>query len=183
MYGIFINSIKDYIIQNFGMEVWEKVCEHVGLEEDYFINSEFYTDDLLERIIAAFIYFQECETEDLFYEIGYWWALKFVPKLYPGNISNKGHDHFKKFLIDFPLFINRLSLIYPNINLTEFQSRQLSENEIQFSHAPYKLKKHTFTKGILKGFGDLFEAKFELTLLQVESDQSLYNEYKITFTA
>lgn len=182
MYGLFINSIKDYIIQNFGMEVWEKVCENVGLEEDYFINSEFYTDNLLERIISAIINLQDRETDDLFYEIGYWWALKFVPKLYLGNVT-KGQDHFKKFLIDFPLFINRLALIYPNLNLTEFHSRQLTENEIQFLHAPYKLKKPTFTKGILKGFGDLFEAHFELTLLQVESEHSLYNEYKITFMA
>ncbi|MFM2230615.1 MAG: hypothetical protein RL607_1873 [Bacteroidota bacterium] len=182
MYGIFINSIKDYIIQNFGIEVWEQICLQVGLEEDFFINAEFYPVNLLENIIKAILEFQNRTAEELFYEIGFWWALHSVPKLYLGAIS-KGADHFKKFLLDFPLFINRMALIYPNLSFTEFKSYQISENEIQFLHLPIKLKKPEFTKGILMGFGALFEATFELTLVQIENEQSLYNEYKITFTA
>lgn len=180
MYGIFINSIKDYLIQNFGIEVWEQICKRVGLEEDFFINSEFYTDDILERIIEAILVVQQREPAELFYEIGYWWALKFVPQLYLGGFT-KGHDYFKKFLIDFPLFINRLALIYPNLNLTEFHSNQVSENEIHFLHAPNKMKLPEFTKGVLKGFGDFFEANFELTLVRIGNEHNLYNEYKITF--
>lgn len=182
MYGIFINSIKDYIIQTFGIELWNQICASIALEEDYFINSEFYEDAILDKIIAAIVVIQQRETNELFYEIGYWWALKFVPKLFLGSLM-KGQEPFKKFLIDFPLFINRLSFIYPNLYLTEFHSNCISTHEIQFLHLPFKLKKPEFTEGILRGFGDLFEARFELTLVRVESENNLYNEYKITLTA
>jgi hypothetical protein len=154
----------------------------VGLEEDFFINAEFYPDDLMENILKAILVYQNRTAEDLYFEVGYWWALHSVPKLYLGAIS-KGTVHFKKFLLDFPLFINRMALIYPNISFTEFKSYQIADDEVQFLHLPYKLKKPEFTKGILMGFGALFEANFELTLVQIENDQNLYNEYKISFTS
>lgn len=181
MYGIFINSIKEYIIHTSGIKLWDEICIYVGLEEDFFINSEFYANDILERIIVAIVKLQQRQTSELYYEIGYWWAIKVMPKLFLGSFT-KGQEPFKKFLLDFPLFINRLTFIYPKLNLSEFHAQCIATNEIQFLHLPFKLKKPEFTEGILRGFGDLFEARFDLTLINVECENSLYNEYRITLT-
>ncbi|WP_297516981.1 heme NO-binding domain-containing protein [Flavobacterium sp.] len=180
MYGIFINAIKEYAIQNEGFEIWHQVCIAAGLEDDFFINSEFYPDPILENILKGLLHFSGKTTADLYYHIGYWWALHSVPKLYLGKLE-KGVPAYRQFLLDFPLFINRLSLIYEKLNLTHFRSVNYSQDAIDFFHTPYRLKEPLFSVGVLQGFAALFaipEAAFSLQQLEAV-DESFH--FRIVF--
>lgn len=172
MYGIFINAIKEYAIQNEGFEIWHQVCIAAGLEDDFFINSEFYPDPILENILKGLLHFSGKTTADLYYHIGYWWALHSVPKLYLGKLE-KGVPAFRQFLLDFPLFINRLSLIYEKLNLTQFRSVNYSQDAIDFFHTPYRLKEPRFSEGVLQGFATLYaisDADFSLHRMVTEGE-------------
>lgn len=180
MYGIFINAIKEYTIQNEGYSVWQQVCESAGLEDDFFINSEFYPDPILENILKALVHFSRKSTADLYYHIGYWWALHSVPRLYLGKLE-KGVPAYRQFILDFPLFINRLSLIYEKLTLTQFRSVKVSEEAIDFFHTPYRLIEPRFSEGVLRGFATLFavsDQSFTLHLLD-RSGESFH--YRIQF--
>ncbi|WP_353088740.1 heme NO-binding domain-containing protein [Flavobacterium sp.] len=176
MYGIFINAIKECALQNEGHQVWRQVCESAGLEDDFFINSEFYPDPILDNILKALVHYSGKTTADLYYQIGYWWALHSVPKLYYGKFE-KGVLAYRQFLLDFPLFINRLSLIYDKLTLTQFRSINFSEEAIDFFHTPYRLNDPRFSEGLLHGFAALFTVpnqSFSLHLLDRTGDSFHY---------
>jgi hypothetical protein len=180
MYGIFINAIKECALQNEGQQVWQQVCASAGLEDDFFINSEFYPDPLLENILKALVYYSGKTTADLYYQIGYWWALHSVPKLYLGKLE-KGVPAYRQFLLDFPLFINRLSLIYEKRPLTQFRSVNFSEEAIDFFHMPYRMKDPRFSEGILYGFAALFEVpEAVFSLQQLETLSGLFH-FRVVF--
>ncbi|MCZ8145143.1 heme NO-binding domain-containing protein [Flavobacterium sp.] len=180
MYGIFINAIKAYAIHNEGQQVWQQVCASAGLEDDFFINSEFYPDPLLENILKALVYYSGKTTADLYYHIGYWWALHSVPKLYLGKLE-KGVPAYRQFLLDFPLFINRLSLIYEKLTLTQFRSVNVSEAAIDFFHTPYRLKEPRFSEGVLHGFAALFAVPDEaFSVQQLETEGASFH-FRVVF--
>lgn len=53
MHGILYKSLKDFVIENRGKEVWVDVCEDAGVDERIFLTIDTYDDGKLFDIVEA----------------------------------------------------------------------------------------------------------------------------------
>jgi hypothetical protein len=61
-------QLKDAIIKQFGIDIWNQVEGYLGLENLEILSHSIYSDDLFPRIIEALITFREMGDFDYYME-------------------------------------------------------------------------------------------------------------------
>jgi hypothetical protein len=154
MYGIVNKSIEDLVITNFGEEKW-MLLENVAVSTlIFFISNEPYDDDITFKLAIAVSEEMNMSIGAVLIAFGEWWVMKTTSKKYPG-LMNSGGINQKNFLVNLPVFHNRIMLIYPKLTPPEFKVSHIETNSI--SH--YFSKREglqEFVRGLLQGLGKLY---------------------------
>jgi hypothetical protein len=69
---------------------------------------------------------------------------------------NSGGANLKEFLVNLPLFHNRVMLIYPKLTPPEFTVSDIEEKSIHMHYFSKRVGLQEFVRGLLLGLGKLY---------------------------
>jgi len=111
---------------------------------------------------------------------GEWWILKTGKEKY-GGLMEAGGSNLRDFLINLPIFHNRVMLIYPKLTPPEFKTSHIEANSI---HIHYFSKRHglqEFVRGLLSGLGKMYNTPVEVELIQSRDEGSNHEVFKVSW--
>lgn len=181
MYGIVNKAIEDLVKANFGNEKWEIIKAHSGVDVDFFISNEPYNDDITFKLAGAVSEVMKMPIEDVLQAFGEWWVLKTGKEKY-GGLMMAGGSNLKEFLINLPLFHNRIMLIYPKLTPPEFKVSDIQENSIHLHYFSKREGLQEFVRGLLSGLGKMYEVPVEIELLQSRNEGNHHEIFKISWS-
>lgn len=180
MYGIVNKAIQELVIANFGEEKWDIILEKSGIEEDFFISSEAYDDDITFKLARAVSDEMNMSLKDVLIAFGEWWVLKTTKEKY-GGLMESGGSTLKEFLINLPLFHNRVMLIYPKLTPPEFKISEVTENSLKLHYFSKREGLQEFVRGLIQGLGLMFETETTIELLQTRDFGDDHEIFKISW--
>ena len=180
MYGIVNKAIQDLVTANFGAAKWEVILEKSGVEEDFFISSEAYDDDITFKLAKAVSEEMDMSLKDVLIAFGEWWVVKTTKEKY-GGLMESGGSTFKEFIVNLPLFHNRVMLIYPKLTPPEFKVSEVSENSLNLHYFSKREGLQEFVRGLIQGLGIMFKTTVAIELLQTRNLGDSHEIFKISW--
>ncbi|MEL1240887.1 heme NO-binding domain-containing protein [Flavobacterium flavipallidum] len=180
MYGVVNKSIEDLIITNFGKEKWENIKSRSGIDVDFFISSEAYDDSITFKLAQAAAEEMQMSIEEVLVAFGEWWIVKTTSEKYPGLMS-AGGVNLKEFLLNLPVFHNRVMLIYPKLTPPEFKLSHIEENSVHLHYYSARQGLQEFVRGLLQGIGKLYNTPVGIELLENRQQGNTHDVFKINW--
>jgi hypothetical protein len=180
MYGIVNKAIQDLVIENFGEQKWIDILERSGIEEDFFISSEPYDDDITFKLAVSVSEEMNMTVSDVLIAFGEWWVIRTTKEKYSG-LMESGGTNLKEFLVNLPLFHNRVMLIYPKLTPPEFKVSDISENSINLHYFSKREGLQEFVRGLIKGLGIMFNTPTTIELLQSRDSGDSHEIFKVSW--
>lgn len=180
MYGIVNKAIQDLVIANFGEEKWEIILEKSSIEEDFFISSEAYDDDITFKLAGAVADEMNMSLSDVLVAFGEWWVMKTTKDKYSG-LMESGGSSLKEFLENLPLFHNRVMLIYPKLTPPEFKVSEVSENSLNLHYFSKREGLQEFVRGLIQGLGKMFNTKTKIELIRTRDLGDDHEIFKVSW--
>jgi hypothetical protein len=178
MYGIVNKAIEELVVTKYGQEKWEIIKEKSGVEIDYFISNEPYDDDITFKLAEAIEKEMHMPVNEVFVAFGEWWILKTGQEKY-GKLMQAGGASLKEFLVNLPMFHNRIMLIYPKLMPPEFKVSDIEDNSINIHYFSKGEGLQGFVWGILKGLGDMFKTPVTVELIQSRTTGDSHEIFKV----
>ncbi len=180
MYGIVNKAIEDLVKANFGEKKWADIRERSGVEEDFFISNEPYDDTITFKLVGAASEELNIPVEIVLQLFGEWWILKTGKEKY-GGLMEAGGKNLREFLINLPVFHNRIMLLYPKLTPPEFKVTNAAENSI---YVHYFSKRHglqEFVRGLLSGLGKMYQTDVLVELLESRENGKDHEIFKVSW--
>jgi hypothetical protein len=178
MYGIVNKAIEELVVANFGADKWEDIKLRSGVDVDYFISSEPYDDDLTFKLAQAVSDEMGMTLSAVLIAFGEWWVVKTTKDKY-GGLMEAGGDNLKEFLINLPLFHNRVMLIYPKLTPPEFKVSDINENSINLHYFSKREGLQDFVRGLIQGLGIMYVTPVTINLLQTRDEGSSHEIFNV----
>jgi len=180
MYGIVNRAIEDLVIANFGEDKWDAVKKRSGVNVDYFVSNVPYDDDITYKLAGAIGEEMEMTVTDVLQALGEWWILKTGKEKYGGLMEAGGHN-LREFLVNLPIFHNRIMLIYPKLTPPEFKISDVRDKSINIHYFSKREGLQEFVRGLLSGLGKMYDTPTEIELIQSRNEGSDHEIFKVSW--
>ncbi len=180
MYGIVNKAIEDLVKENFGDEKWEAIKLRSGIEVDFFISSEPYDDDVTYKLAQAVSAEMNITVGEVLLAFGEWWVLRTSKEKY-GGLMAAGGSNLKEFLVNLPVFHNRVMLIYPKLTPPEFKVSNIEERSINVHYHSKRVGLQDFVKGILSGLAKSYKTEATIELIQTRDSGDSHEIFKVSW--
>lgn len=180
MYGIVNKAIQDLLTENFGVDTWEAVKEKSGIDVDLFLSNEPYDDDITYLLAGAASEILGISVGDVLNAFGEWWILKTGKEKY-GSLMQAGGNNLKEFLVNLPMFHNRIMLMYPKLTPPEFKVSKIEDNSIQVHYHSKREGLQEFVRGLLSGLGKMYMIEPVIELIQSRDDGFDHEIFKVSW--
>jgi hypothetical protein len=178
MYGIVNKAIEELVTANFGEDKWEAIKVRSGIDIDFFISSEPYDDDITFTLAKAVSEEMEMTLSEVLIAFGEWWVMKTTKEKYGGLMEAGGND-LKEFLVNLPLFHNRVMLIYPKLTPPEFKVSDITENSINLHYFSKREGLQDFVRGLIQGLGKMYNTPVIINLVQTRDEGSSHEIFNV----
>lgn len=180
MYGLVNKAIEDMVKTNHGNDMWEAIRTKSGVEEEFFLSNEPYDDNITFQLALAVSSELNMPLDEVLIAFGEWWVLHTTKQKY-GGLMEAGGSNLKEFLINLPIFHNRVMLIYPKLTPPEFKVSDVTDNSLHLHYISKRVGLKEFVRGLISGLGKYFNTPVQIELLQ-DRDKGDQNEvYKISW--
>jgi len=180
MYGIVNKAIEELVTENFGSEKWETIKQNSGIEIDFFISNEPYDDDVTYKLATAVSHEMNITVSQVLSAFGEWWILRTAKEKY-GYLLESGGNNLRDFLINLPLFHNRVMIIYPKLTPPEFKITDINKNYLHVHYFSKRLGLQDFVSGLLLGLGKFYGCPVTLELLESREEGSNHEIFKVSW--
>jgi hypothetical protein len=181
MYGIVNKAIEDLVKTNLGKEKWEAVKKRSGVDIDYFISNEPYNDDITYKLASAVSEEMQMTVGKVLEAFGEWWILKTSKEKY-GGLMSAGGTNLKEFLVNLPVFHNRVMLFYTKLTPPEFKVSDVESNSINIHYFSKRVGLQEFVRGLLIGLSKMYNVESKIELLQSRNDGNDHEIFKVSWT-
>jgi hypothetical protein len=165
MYGIVNKAIEELVTENFGLDKWHLIKTKSNIDVDYFISSEPYDDDITYKLAIAVSDEMNISVGDVLQTFGEWWILRTGKEKY-GYLLESGGENFKEFLLNLPLFHNRVMMIYPKLTPPEFKISKIEEKNLHLHYYSKRVGLQDFVRGLIYGLGKFYNCPITLKLIE-----------------
>lgn len=180
MYGIVNKAIEDLVKENFGEEKWEAIKLRSGVDQDFFISNEPYDDDITYQLVGAVAEEMGLSASQVLNTFGEWWILRTGKEKY-GGLMEAGGENLREFLVNLPLFHNRVMLIYPKLTPPEFKVSDVTESSIHVHYHSERLGLQEFVRGLLSGLGKMYQTEVVIELMQTRDEGASHEVFKVSW--
>lgn len=180
MYGIVNKAIEELVIANFGEDKWEAVKKRSGIDIDYFLSNEPYDDDITYKLAGGVSEEMNMPVGNVLEAFGEWWILKTGKEKYGGLMEAGGHN-LKEFLVNLPMFHNRIMLMYPKLTPPEFQISDIEENSVHVHYFSKRTGLKEFVRGLMHGLAKMYKTTAEVELLQSRDNGFDHEIFKVSW--
>lgn len=181
MYGIVNKAIQGLVIENFGLDSWEKMKKQSGVSVDGFLSNEPYPDQTTFDLAIAASEILKIELKDVLISFGEYWVLKTGQESY-GALMKAGGENLKSFLINLPNFHSRVMLIYPNITPPEFKISNIEENSLDVHYFSTRNGLHYFMYGLLQGLGKMYKVETKIEVKALKTDGAYNDIFRVSWS-
>jgi hypothetical protein len=180
MYGIVNKAIEDLVTENFGEEKWQEVKAKSGVDVDFFLSNEPYDDAITYQLATAASEVLGITVGEVLFVFGEYWILKTTKEKY-GGLMQAGGENLKEFLVNLPMFHNRIMLMYPKLTPPEFKVSDVNESDILIHYFSKREGLQEFVHGLLSGLGKMYETKVTISLMQTRETGSKHEIFKVAW--
>jgi hypothetical protein len=181
MYGIVNKAIEDLVKENFGEEAWEKIKDRSGVDIDFFLSNEPYDDDITYKLATAVSEEMNMPLSAVFNAFGDWWVNRTSKEKY-GGLMEAGGKSLREFLINLPIFHNRVMLVYPKLTPPEFKVSHVEENSVHVHYFSKREGLKDFVNGLLHGLGRMYQTPVVVELLESREQGSNHEVFKVSWS-
>ncbi len=178
MYGIVNKAIEHLVVANFGLRKWEAIRERSGIEVDFFISNEAYDDEITFKLALAVSEEMNMSINEVLIAFGEWWIIKTTKEKY-SDLMESGGLNLKEFLINLPMFHNRVTLIYPKLSPPEFKVTDITPTSLNLHYISKRIGFQEFVRGLIQGLSKMFDTNVIIELVQSRNDGSNHEIFKI----
>jgi hypothetical protein len=178
MYGIVNKAIQDLVIENFGEEKWNLILETSGIEEEFFISSEAYDDDITFKLAIAVSQEMNMSLENVLIAFGEWWVLRTTKEKY-GGLMESGGTSLKEFLFNLPHFHNKVMLLYPKLTPPEFKVSNVEDNSLHLHYYSKRVGLTDFVRGLIQGLAKMFNTNVNIEHIVTRNNENTNDVFKI----
>jgi hypothetical protein len=180
MYGIINKAIEDLVTENFGAEKWQAVKDRSGVEDDFFVSNEPYDDSITYTLAQSVAEEMNMPLDDVMHAFGEWWVLRTSKEKY-GGLMEAGGQSLRAFLVNLPLFHNRIMLIYPKLAPPEFKVSHVEEKSLYVHYHSTREGLKSFVNGLLIGLGKLYDTPVNVEIIQSRDEGATHEIYKVSW--
>jgi hypothetical protein len=180
MYGIVNKAIEELIIENFGEDKWDAIKLRSGVDIDYFISNEPYDDDITYKLAGAASEEMNISVDDVLIAFGEWWVMRTVKEKY-GGLMDAGGNSLREFLINLPLFHNRVMMIYPKLTPPEFKISDVQENNLHLHYFSKRVGLKEFVRGLLQGLSKSYNTPMNIELIESRDEGKDHEVFKLSW--
>lgn len=181
MYGIVNKAIEDLVTENFGADKWMRVKKRSEVDIDFFISNEPYDDDITYKLATAASAELNIPLGDVFHAFGEWWVLRTGKEKY-GTLMEAGGKNLKQFLINLPVFHNRVMLIYPKLTPPEFKISEVEESSLCLHYISKRQGLQDFVKGLISGLAKMYNTSVTIEVRASHESGHDHEIFKISWT-
>ena len=180
MYGIVNRAIEDLVKTNFGEDKWDLVLERSGVDVEFFMSNEPYDDDITFKLASAVSEVMGITVEQVLQAFGEWWILKTTKEKY-GGMMEAGGSTLQDFILNLPVFHNRIMLIYPKLTPPEFKISDVKENSVLVHYFSKREGLQEFVRGLFSGLSKMYETPLNIELKQSRDNGSDHEIFKLSW--
>lgn len=180
MYGIVNKAIEELVTENFGAEKWALIKKRSGVDIDFFLSNEPYDDAITFQLAIAVSEEMNMPLSSVLEAFGEWWVLRTGKEKY-GALMEAGGNGLKEFLLNLPVFHNRVLLIYPKLTPPEFKITDVEDNNLCLHYFSKREGLQDFVRGLLIGLGKMYHTPTAIELLQSRNDGSSHEIFKVSW--
>ena len=180
MYGLVNKAIEELVTENFGAEKWALIKKRSGVDIDFFLSNEPYDDAITFQLAIAVSEEMNMPLSSVLEAFGEWWVLRTGKEKY-GALMEAGGNGLKEFLLNLPVFHNRVLLIYPKLTPPEFKITDVEDNSLCLHYFSKREGLQDFVRGLLIGLGKMYHTPTIIELLQSRNDGSSHEIFKVSW--
>ena len=180
MYGIVNKAIEDLVTEKYGRQEWEAVKEKSGVEVDFFLSNEPYDDAITYKLAVAASEILGLTVGQILNAFGEYWVLKTAKEKY-GGLMQAGGNNLREFLMNLPLFHNRIMLMYPKLTPPEFKVSHVTGNSIHVHYHSKREGLQEFVRGLLSGLAKMYETDAVIELIQSRDNGSTHETFNVSW--
>lgn len=172
MYGMVNKAIKGLIVDNYNTETWREICDKSDFFDYEFAGLKSYPDELTYKLVGNASEVLSIEKAKLLEMFGEYWITYTAEEGY-GNLIQIAGSTFGEVLSNLNMLHERLSHIMPSLKPPIFNSKLISENNIELEYQSTRAGFAPMVKGLIIGLGKKYNHDVEVKI----ASESMSNEY------
>lgn len=162
MYGMVNNALMELLVANHGEETWHRVKSKAGVEDEIFISSESYPDEITYKLVGAAAEVLDQPAEVILNQFGRWWMLH-TARHYYGHLLKLGGRTLGEFLQNLPNFHTRVVMMFPALQPPMFECADVEPSALRLHYCSHRRGLSAFMFGLLQGLGEMFAVVVAIT--------------------
>lgn len=180
MYGMVNKAVQDLLVTHHGEDVWQQIKSLAGVEDEIFIATQPYPDEVTYRLVGAASQVLGLSAEQVLHEFGRWWVLNTAKQGY-GLLLNAGGRNLGEFLQNLPHFHTRIMMIFPALQPPEFQCTDVAPGQVRLHYRSHRRGLSAFVIGLLYGLAEMFAVNAHVTHEQSRDAGADHDVFCITW--
>ena len=162
MYGLVNQGVKDLVLNKFGEETWQSICDEAGLKSDRFLRMKSYPDDVTYSLVGAASKVLELSPEDILIAFGRHWVL-FTAQGGYGDLFDMAGDNLFDFLHQLDELHTRVKLNFPELRTPSFRCTDVKASSLRLEYHSHRDGLSALVVGLLHGLSDRFQTPLDVT--------------------
>ncbi len=178
MYGMVNRAIEDLIVSEYGPAAWESIKGSAGVDEDVFISSHGYPDELTYSLVTAAATELGIPLREFLQRFGIHWVTR-TARLHYADLLASGGSSVREFLFNLPHFHQRISLLFPHLDPPEFRCDEIAERSLRLHYYSRRSGLTHFVEGLILGLGAHFQTSVTVSITSQKSSGADHDEFLV----
>ena len=162
MYGMVNSALMDLLVANHGEAIWLKVKSKADVEDEMFISTESYPDEMTYRLVDAASEVLDRPAGEILNQFGRWWVLETARNNY-GHLLKFGGRNLGEFLRNLPNFHTRVVMMFPALQPPILECTDLGPEELRLHYRSHRRGLSALVIGMREGLGEMFAVVVTIT--------------------
>jgi hypothetical protein len=167
MYGLIHSALRDMVINDHGVAVWNSVLESADVEPDVFLSMRQYDDATTLALIGSSAANTNMDVDRFLESFGFFWLTVFAPTDYGALLNLAGENPFE-FLRNLNRLHERISTSFIDFRPPVFGVKDLGDDCIEVQYSSSRKGLTPFVAGILRGLSTMFDMTLRIEMKSSE---------------
>jgi hypothetical protein len=170
MHGMVNKAVQDIMVSSHAEDVWHNVRSKAGLQDEVFISTAFYPDEVIYKFMEAASEAPNPPKKSILNQFVRWWVLKTARHGY-GHLLAVGGRDLGEYLQNLPSFHTRVSMMFAALQPPEFRCTEVALRQARLHYMSHRPGLSAFVIGLLEGLGEMFAVVVQIVYeQQVDGD-------------
>ncbi len=180
MYGLVNKGLQDYLVAEYGKDGWEKVREGAGVGVECFQSMDSFDDAVTYSLVGKACELFQVEASALLEDFGLFW-MKFAAREGYGSLLELAGGSVSEFLQGLDHMHTRVALSFPDLKPPSFECSDITNSGLRLHYYSDRPGLAPFVIGLVKGVGEHFGQKVDVTHERSKADGAEHDEFIVTF--